>query len=218
MDKRALDRGKNLGKKNKTDRGVRRVLNEAISIGNEFLRRQASREDCLDLIMLKLVIYPILDDAVKEKINNARHCARNGGATWGHDLKWTRNGPHKGIVEIIEEYEERLAGAEHANLMDKQAKPKDKMHSQNTNKAQTLMLTYNGKTNNSHNTAKPDFKYYKARMPINKKIPGYCPVWKCNEKVSKDHSFIIKCQKFKAMTGEEAFNLHKELGSKCKLC
>ena len=121
--------------------------------------------------MLELVIYPTLDDAVKEKIDNARHRARNGGATWGHDLKWTRNGPHKGIVEIIEEYEERLAGAEHASRMDKRAKPKDKMHSQNTNKAQTPMLTYNGKTNNSHNTAKPEFDYSKTGMPTNKKNP-----------------------------------------------
>ena len=72
---------------NKTPRGVRRVLNEAISIRNELLSRQASKEDFLELIMLELVIYPTLDDEVKEKIDNARHRAQNGGATWGHDLK-----------------------------------------------------------------------------------------------------------------------------------
>ena len=168
--------------------------------------------------MLELVIYLTLDDAMKEKINNARHSARNGGATWGHDLKWTRNGPHKGIVEIIEEYEERLAGTEQANSRDKRAKLKERMHSQNKNKAQTPMLTCNGDTNNSHNIAKPDFDYSKTGMPINKKNPGYCPVWKCNEKVSRVHWFIIECNKFKAMTGEEAFNLYKKLGSKCRMC
>ena len=52
---------------NKTTRGVRRILNEAISIRNELLSRQASKDDFLELIMLELVIYPTLDDAVKKK-------------------------------------------------------------------------------------------------------------------------------------------------------
>ena len=211
-------RRKNLGKMNKTTKGVRRVLNEAISIRNELLSRKASKDDFLELIMLEHIIYPTLDDEVKEKIDNARTRARNGGATWGHDLKWSRNGPHKGIVEIIEEYEERLAGSEQANNRDKKARMKERMHSQNTNRSQIPMLMYNGDTNNSHNTNKPDFDYSKTGMPTNKKNPGYCPVWNCNERVSRDHCFIIKCKHFKAMTGEEAFNLYKELGSKCRMC
>ena len=73
----------------KTAKGVRRIINEAISIRNEFLSRQPTEDDYVNLIMLGHVIYPTLDEAVREKFNNAKHRARNGGATWGHDIKWS---------------------------------------------------------------------------------------------------------------------------------
>ena len=148
--------------------------------------------------MLELVIYPTLDNAVKEKIDNARTRARNGGATWGHDLKWSRNGPHKGIVEIVDEYEERLAGTEQSNGRDKRVRMKEKMHSQNTNKSQTPMLKYSGDTNNSHNTAKPDFDCSKTGIPINQACISFLDFLNTAKNKLKQLKFIfvLKCQNY----------------------